>query len=61
MVEKRLLHDCSIQNMQPKMHNLIDFQSCYDRQLVNVYGVVEEAVGAEKWVIKLFSKVTQLF
>ena len=43
------------------MHNLIDFQYCYDRQLVNVCGVVEEAVDVETWVIKLSTKVTQLF
>ena len=43
MLEKTLLCDYSAQNMKLTMHDLTDLQSCYDMQLSNVCGVVEEA------------------
>ena len=43
-LEKRLLCNCSMQHVEKTVHNFTDLESCYDRQLVNVCGVVEEAV-----------------
>ena len=43
------------------MNNLTELQSCYDRQLANVCGVVEISVGIERWVMQLFTKLMQKF
>ena len=47
-----------MQNMEKKIHNFTDLGSCYDGQLSNVRGVVEEAVGVERMSIKLLTKIT---
>ena len=42
MLEKIMMCDCSMQNMEETVHNFTDLESCYDRQLANVYGVAKE-------------------
>ena len=59
ILEKRLLHDCSAQNIQPKMRNLTDLQSCYGRELVIFFGAAEEVAGSERWDMQLFTKLMQ--
>ena len=43
------------------MNDFTDFESYYDRQLGNVCGVVEEAVGVDRMAIKLSTKITRRF
>ena len=47
--------------MEQKVHKVADLESFYDRQLANVCGVAEEAVGADRMEIKLLKKVTTRF
>ena len=61
MIEKRLLCDCSMRNMEQTVHNFADLESCYDRQLANVCGVVKESVGVDRMAIKSSTKVTLRF
>ena len=56
-LENKLLHDWSMHNVQPTIHNFTDLESCYDRKLANACGVVEEVAGVDRWGIKLFTKV----
>ena len=39
------------------IYHLTDLQSCYDRQLANIGGIVEESVGRDRQAIKLITKV----
>ena len=47
--------------MEKKVQKFTDLESCYDRQLVNVCGLVEEVVWVEIMAIKLFTKVILRF
>ena len=61
ILEKRLLWDCSMQNMEQIVHKFTCLESCYDRQLENACRVVEEALVVYMLAIKLFTKVTSQF
>jgi len=39
------------------IYHLTDLQSCYNRQLANIGGIVEESVGRDRQAIKLITKV----
>ena len=57
ILEKRLSFDNSMICRNMTIYHLTDLQSCYDRQLVNIGGIVEESVGRSRKVIKLIMKV----
>ena len=47
--------------MEKTAHSLTDLEFFYHRQLANVYGVVEEAVGVDMMASKLLTKVIPRF
>lgn len=57
ILEKRLTFDNSPLSGKLAMCHLTDLQSCYDRQLANIGGIVEESVGRDRKAIKLITKV----
>ena len=57
ILEKRLTFDHSLISSKPTIYHLTDLQSCYDRQLANIGGIVEELVGRDRRAIKLITKV----
>ena len=61
ILEKRLILDNSIISMKPTIYNLIDLQSCYDWQLVNVESIVEESSDRDQNAMKLFTKIIPKF
>ena len=40
------------------MHYLTDLKSCYDRQLVNIGGLIEESIGRDRHAMQLTQKIT---
>ena len=57
LLEKRLIFDSSILSCKLTICNLTDLQSCYDRQLANIGGMIEELVGRDREAMKLITKV----
>jgi len=57
ILEKRLTFDNSLLSGKLTIYHLTDLQSCYDRQLVNIGGIVEESVGRDRKALKLITKV----
>lgn len=41
----------------PTIHTIIDLEAYYDRQLQNLYRIIEESVGIDRNMIKLIMKV----
>ena len=57
ILEKRLIYDCSIFNRKLTIHIITDLEACYDRQLSNICGMVEESVRISREEVKLILKV----
>ena len=57
ILEKRLMHDLAIKERQIMMCNTSDLKACCDIQLPNVGSVVQEAVGVERKLAQMFTKV----
>jgi len=57
ILEKRLIFDNSMISGKDTMYAITDLQSCYDRQLAEIGGIVEESVGRDRAAIKLITKV----
>ena len=57
LLEKRLIFDNSMLSGKKTMCTITDMQSCYDRQLAEIGGILEESVGRDRAVMKLISKV----
>ena len=57
MLEKQLMHDASIQNSQPTLHNILDLKAYYDYRLPSLGYMVQEAVGVNRQALKVFTKV----
>ena len=56
ILEKRLLYDSSIRTNKPYIYVMTDLEACYNRQLVNIGGIVEEAVGVNRNMIRTITK-----
>ena len=61
VLQKRLVLDNSVNNVQQTMHNFIDLKSCCDCELANVRSIVKETVGQSRHVMKLFTKLMPKF
>ena len=57
ILEKRLIFDNSLLITKLTIYNLIDLQSYYNRQLANIGSIIEESIGRNRNVIKLFIKI----
>ena len=57
LLEKRLILDHSLLSYKVTIYCLTDLQSCYDRQLLNIGGIIEESSGRDRKAMKLITKV----
>jgi len=57
LLEKRLIFNNSMLSGKETIYTLTDLQSCYDCQLANIGGIIEESVGRDYIAIKLIIKV----
>ena len=61
LLEKQLVFDNSLIETKPTIYTLTDLQSCYDWQLLNIGSIVEEAVGRNRYAMKLYTKLIPNF
>ena len=57
LLEKRLIFDNSMLSGKSTIYTITDLQSCYDRQLAEIGGILEESVGHDRAAMKIISKV----
>ena len=57
LLEKRLIFDNSMLSCKETICTIADLQSCYDRQLAEIRGILEESVGKDRAAMKLITKV----
>ena len=57
ILEKRLIFDNSMLSGKKTIYTITDLQSCYDRQLAEIGGILEESVGKDRSAMKLIAKV----
>ena len=57
LLEKRLIFDLAKKTEDSCAHVTSDLEACYDRQLPNIGGIVEESIGVNREAIKLITKV----
>ena len=57
MFEKELMFNNSFIRNKMNTCAMTDLQSCYDCQLANVRGIIEETVGHDRSAMKLIAKV----
>jgi len=57
ILEKRLIMDNSLMTCQPTIYHLTDLKSCYDRQLINIGGLLEESLGRDRNVMKMLTNL----
>jgi len=57
LLEKRLIMDNSMIKGQPTIYHLTDLKSCYDRQLMNIGGLIEESMGRNRDIIKILTNL----
>ena len=61
ILEKLLIFNHNQLGMKSTICNLIDFQSCYDRQLLKIGSIVEEVTRQNRQVMLLFTKIILIF
>ena len=61
ILEKRLMYDLAVRDRKEMMHNLSDLEACYNQQLPNIGCLVQESVGVERELAKLFAKIFLLW
>ena len=49
--------DKSLISCKKTIYHLTDLKSCYDCQLVNIGGLIEESIGRERDVMKMLTKL----
>ena len=57
ILEKRLVFDSSLLTNNLIIHHLTDLKSCYNHQLVNIGGLIEESVSRDGNVMQLILKL----
>ena len=58
--EKRLIFDTSERNEELTVRAMSDLEACYDMQLPNVGGIVEESVGENRQVAYVIAKMSPI-
>ena len=61
ILEKHLIFDNSMLLGDSSIYNLIDLQSCYNRQLPNFTSIIKESIDIQREPIKLFIIVLLVF
>jgi len=57
LLEKRLLFNSAVRNQKQTINTITDLEACYDRQLPNLSGIIEESIGVNQSGIMLIMKV----
>ena len=57
LLEKRIIFDNSMLTMENTICTFTDLKVCYDRQLVNLGGIIEESVGRDQNIMIMFAKI----
>ena len=57
ILEKRLIIDNSLITCNSTIYHLTDLKSCYDRQLINIGGLIEESIGRNRDVMKMLTNL----
>ena len=57
LLEKRLALDYSLLLCKLTIHSLTNLQSCCNRQLLNIGGIIEESEGRDRKEIMLITKI----
>ena len=57
LLEKRLMYDATLRNGKLTIHSISDLKAYYDRQLLNIGCMVQEAVGVNWVAAKIFQIV----
>jgi hypothetical protein len=61
MLEKRLIHNSSIDTSKVTVYNLKNLESYHDRQLPNNRSIVQESTSIKRLLIKLLLKLLLVF
>ena len=61
ILEKRLMYDTSRYSGEPTVHLFSDLDSCYDRQIPMLAGIVEESLGVNRSAIKVICDTVSKF
>lgn len=48
-----MTHDNSLHSENNNVHVMSDLESCYDRHLPSIGGIVDESIGSERIFVKL--------
>jgi hypothetical protein len=56
LLEKRIIFDNSMLSGNKTIYTITDLQSCYDRQLAEIGGILEESTGKDRKAMKLIAK-----
>ena len=57
LLEKRLVMDNSLITGHVTIYHLTDLKSCYDRQLMNIGGLIEESIGRDRDLMKILTNL----
>jgi len=57
ILEKQLVHNCSMLSGNITIHNMTDLKLYYDRQLPQMGSIIKESIGIERKPIKLIAKL----
>ena len=57
ILEKRIIYDNSMLNGRDTIYNMTDIKLYYDKKLAEIGSIVQESIGVERLLIKLFIKL----
>ena len=57
ILEKRLVFDCSMINMEKTIYSFTDLKACYDCQLSKLGSIIKEAIGRDRNAMLMFAKI----
>jgi hypothetical protein len=57
ILEKRIIYDNSMLNSRDTIYNMTDLKLYYDKKLAEIGSIVQESIGIERLLIKLFIKL----
>ena len=57
ILEKRIIFNSSMINMQNTNYAFTDLKACYNRQLANLGSIIEESVGRDRNTMIIFTKI----
>ena len=61
LLEKRPIYNFSMRNNYLTIHNMIDLEACYNRQLPIVLGLIQESVRVNRKAIKVILNIIPRF